>query len=407
MKKKSQLNTAKPENNEENIMTKRIAIIGAAYTKFDEHWEKSLRDLATEAGAKALHDAKLEGKEIQALVVGNMSGGRFIGQEHLAALAVDQAGLNPIPATRVEGACASGALAFRKAAHSIMAGEYDIVMAAGAEKMTDVRGEHAAATLMGAGDHEWESAIGLTFPGLYALIARAHMKQYGTTKEQIAMVSVNNHKNGALNPLAQYPFPVSLEDVLTSTMIADPLRLLDCSPITDGAAALVLASEEMVKKMGIEKPIWLLGSGQASDTLALHDRKSFTEMAATKIAAKAAYIKAGLAPEKIQVAEVHDCFSINEILAIEDLGFCKKGEGGKFVEAGKIAIGGERPINTMGGLKSIGHPVGASGIRQIVDLVKQLRGEAGKLQVSGAKIGLAQNVGGSGATAVVNILGVE
>lgn len=387
-------------------MAKKIAVIGAAYTKFDEHWDKSLRDLATEAGGKALHDAKLEGKEIQALYVGNMSGGRFIGQEHLAALAVDQAGLNPIPATRVEGACASGALAFRKAAISIMAGEHDIVMAAGAEKMTDVKGEQAVSALMGAGDHEWESAIGLTFPGLYALIARAHMKQFGTTKEQIAMVSVNNHRNGALNPLAQHPYTITLEDVLTSTMIADPLRLLDCSPITDGAAAVILASEEMVKKLGIEKPVWLLGSGQASDTLALHDRKSITEMAATKAAAKIAYMKAGLSPEKIQVAEVHDCFSINEIIALEDLGFCKKGEGGKFVESGKIAVGGEKPINTMGGLKSIGHPVGASGIRQIADISKQLRGEAGKLQVNGAKIGLTQNVGGTGATAVVNIFGV-
>ena len=386
---------------------KRVAVIGAGYTKFDEHWEKSLRDLATEAGGKALHDAKLEGNSLQALYIGNMSGGRFIGQEHLGALAVDQAGLTPIPAVRLEGACASGALAFRKATMSIQAGEHDIVMAAGAEKMTDVKGEHAVAALMGAGDHEWESAIGLTFSGLYALIARAHMKQYGTTSEQMAMVSVNNHKNGALNPLAQYPFPITLEDALTATMISDPLRLYDCSPITDGAAAVILASEEMVKKLGIEKPVWILGSGQASDTLALHHRKSFTEMAATKAAAKAAYEKAGLTHEKINVAEVHDCFSINEIIALEDLGFCKKGDGGKFVEQGKIALNGERPTNTMGGLKSIGHPVGATGIRQIADLVKQLRGEAGKLQVNGAKIGLAQNIGGTGATAVVSILGVE
>ncbi len=386
---------------------KRVAVIGAAYTKFDEHWDKSLRDLATEAGGRALKDAKLEGKELQALFIGNMSGGRFIGQEHLGALAVDQAGLTPIPATRCEGACASGSLAFRKAVMSIQSGDHEIVMAAGAEKMTDIKGESAVAALMGAGDHEWESAIGLTFSGLYALIARAHMKQYGTTREQLAMVSVNNHRNGALNPLAQHPYTVSLDDVLTSTMISDPLRLLDCSPITDGAAALVLASEESVKKLGIEKPIWILGTGQASDTLALHDRKSFTEMAATKAAAKMAYTKTGLGPEKINIAEVHDCFSINEILAIEDLGFCKKGEGGKFVEEGKIALSGEKPINTMGGLKSIGHPVGASGIRQIVDLTKQLRGEAGKLQINGAKIGLAQNVGGSGATAVVSILGVE
>src|SRR3989338_6895709 len=229
---------------------KRVAVIGAGYTKFDEHWDKSLRDLATEAGGKALADAKLDGSALQALYIGNMSGGRFIGQEHLGALAVDQAGLTPIPAVRCEGACASGAIAFRKAVMAIQSEEHDVVMAAGAEKMTDIKGEAAVAALMGAGDHEWESAIGLTFSGLYALIARAHMKQYWTTSEQMAMVSVNNHKNGALNPLAQYPFPITLEDALTATMISDPLRLYDCSPIKDGAAAVILASEEMVKKLG-------------------------------------------------------------------------------------------------------------------------------------------------------------
>ncbi len=389
------------------MVAKRVAVIGVGYTKFGEHWDKSMRDLATEAGAMALKDAGIDGGEIQALNIGNMAGGNFIGQDHLAALAVDQAGLTPIPATRTEGACASGALAFGKSASSILSEEHDIVMAAGAEKMTDIKGEGAVAALMGAGDHEWESAIGLTFTGLYALIARAHMKQYGTTREQLAMVSVNNHKNGALNLNAQYPFEITIDQVLKSAVIADPLRLLDCSPITDGAAAIVLASEDAVKRLGIQKPIWILGSGQASDTLALHDRKSFTEMNATKVAVKKAYEKAGIGPEKIDLAEVHDCFSINEILAIEDLGFCEKGKGGRFVEEGKIARNGERPINTMGGLKSIGHPVGASGIRQIVDITRQLRGEAGPLQIKGAKIGLAQNVGGSGATAVVNILGVD
>lgn len=388
-------------------MSNRVAVIGAGYTKFDEHWTKSLRDLATLAGALSLQDAKIDGKEMQALYIGNMAGGRFIGQEHLAALAVDQAGLTPIPATRCEGACASGALAFRSAYLSILSGHHDVVMAAGAEKMTDITGENAVATLMGAGDHEWESSIGLTFSGLYALIARAHMRKYGTTQEQLALVSVNNHKNGALNPNAQYPYEITVEDVLASTMIANPLRLLDCSPITDGAASVILASDEAVKRLGIEKPVWILSSAQASDTLALHDRKDITEMVATKAAAKTAYQKANLSPEKINVAEVHDCFSINEIIAIEDLGFCEKGKGGKFVEDGKIKINGERPINTFGGLKSIGHPVGATGVRQIVDLVKQLRGDAGKLQVNGAKTGLALNIGGSGATAVASILGVE
>lgn len=382
---------------------KRVAVIGVGYTKFGEHWEKSLRDLSTTAGVLAIDDAKIEGRDIQALYIGNMSGGRFIGQEHLAALAVDQAGLNPIPATRCEGACASGALAFRKACMSILAGEHDIVMAAGAEKMTDIKGTDAIAALMGAGDQEWESAIGLTFTGLYALIAKAHMEKYGTTREQMALVSVNNHKNGTLNPNAQFPFEITVEQVLNSSIIADPLTLLDCSPITDGASAVILASEETAKNF--DNPIWILGSGQASDTLALHDRKELTEMLATKIASKKAYEQSGLAPDKIDIAEVHDCFSINEILAVEDLGFCPKGEGGKFVESGAIARNGEKPVNTAGGLKAIGHPVGATGIRQITDIVKQLRGEYGSLQVKDVNIGLALNIGGSGATVVVHILG--
>ncbi len=383
----------------------RVAVVGVGQTKFDEHWEKSLRDLSTEAGAIAINDAGIDGKDIQSLYIGNMSAGRFIGQEHLAALAADQAGLIPIPATRCEAACASGALAFREAYFSILSGQYDIVMAAGAEKMTDLKGTDAIATLMGAGDQEWESAIGLTFAGLYALMARSHMEKYGTTREQMAMVSVNNHKNGVHNPLAQFPAEITVDKVLNSPMISDPLTLLDCSPITDGASVVILASERVANRF--EKPVWILGSGQASDTLALHHRKSMTELLSTKVAAKIAYDQAGLKPENIDIAEVHDCFSINEIIAIEDLGFCEKGKGGQFVEDGKIARDGERPINPTGGLKSIGHPVGATGVRQISDIVKQLRGDYGNLQVNGAKIGLALNIGGSGATAVANIFGSE
>ncbi len=387
-------------------MTKRVAVIGIGMTKFDEHWEKSLRDLSTEAGILAIKDAGVDGSSINALFIGNMSAGRFIGQEHLAPLATDQAGLNPIPATRCEAACASGALAFRKAYHSILSGEHEIVVAAGAEKMTDLKGTDAIATLMGAGDQEWESSIGLTFTGLYALIARAHMHMFGTTREQLAMVSVNNHKNAVHNEKAQFPKEITVDDVIKSPVIADPLRLLDCSPITDGAAAVVLASERIARNIA-KQPVWILGSGQASDTLALHDRKSLVEMAATKVASRKAYEQAHMKPEDINLAEVHDCFSINEIISIEDLGFCEKGKGGKFVEEGKITIKGEKPINTTGGLKAIGHPVGATGIRQIVDIVRQLRGECGPIQIKGADNGLALNIGGSGATSIVHILGTE
>ncbi len=380
----------------------RVAVVGVGYTKFGEHWEKSLRSLSTEAGILALNDAKLEGRDIKSLYVGNMSAGRFIGQEHLGALAVEQAGLNPIPATRVEGACASSALAFRAAMHDIMSGRSDIVMAAGAEKMTDLKGTDAIATLMGAGDQEWESHIGLTFTGLYALIARKHMQKFGTTREQLAMVSVNNHRNGVLNPNAQFRGEITVDQVLNSAMIADPLTLLDCSPITDGAAAVILASEEAAKRF--ENPIWIAGSAQASDTLALHDRKSMVELAATKHAVKKAYEESGLSPDRIDIAEVHDCFSINEIIAIEDVGFVEKGKGGRFVEEGHIRREGQKPINPTGGLKSIGHPVGATGLRQIADIVMQLRGSYGPLQVKGASTGMALNIGGSGATSVVNIL---
>jgi acetyl-CoA C-acetyltransferase len=236
-------------------------------------------------------------------------------------------------------------------------------------------------------------------------MARRHMEKYGTTREQLAMVSVNNHRNGALNPLAQFPAEITVEDVLKSPLISDPLRLLDCSPITDGATAVILVSEKLANQF--EKPIWILGSGQASDTLALHHRKSITELLSTQVAAKKAYEQAGLKPNDVDISEVHDCFSINEIIAIEDLEFCERGRGGRFVEEGKIARDGEKPINPTGGLKSIGHPVGATGIRQICDIVKQLRGEYGPLQVKGAKTGLALNIGGSGATAVVNIFGSE
>jgi len=327
------------------------------------------------------------------------------GQEHLGALAADFLGLGKIPATRCEAACASGSVAFRDAYYAVASGDIDAALVIGAEKMTDVHGSGALTTLAAAGDQEWEASIGLTFAGLYALIARKHMADFGTTREQLAAVSVTNHKNGLKNKLAQFQMKITMEDALNSAMIADPLRLFDCSPITDGAAAVILASEKIAKKL--EHPVWISACEQASDTLSLHDRKSLTEMNATKVAAKLAYGEANLSPEKIDVAEVHDCFSINEIIAAEDLGFCKKGDGGKFVEAGKIAIGGERPINTMGGLKGIGHPVGATGIRQIIDLMTQLRGKAGPLQVNGAKKGLALNVGGSGATSVVTILSNE
>lgn len=392
---------------------KNVGIIGVGQTKFGEHWTKSLRDLSNEAGIKALSDAGIEGKQIQAMFVGNMSAGRFIGQEHLGALAVDQAGLTPIPSTRCEGACASGSLAFRKALLAVGSGRYDLVVAAGSEKMTDIMDASVTSTLMGAGDQEWESTIGLTFAGLYALIARAHMRAYGTTREQMAMMSINSHLNASKNEYAQFPFPITMNDVLTSPMVAEPLTLMDCSPISDGAAAVIVASESWINKNRNlipnidEKTVWVLGSGQASDTLALHDRKSLTELMATQFAAKEAYAEAGLSAKDIDMLELHDCFSINGLIALEDLGFCEKGKSGKFIEDGNIALNSTISVNTSGGLKAKGHPVGATGIAQIVESAKQLRGGCGERQVKENRYAMTHNVGGTGATAVVHIFGKE
>lgn len=381
---------------------RKVAIIGAAMTKFGEHWEGGFRDLIIEAGVKALEDANLAGKEIQAGYVGTMASGSLVGQEHIGALIADYMGLAPIPITRVEGACASGGLALRQGFLAVASGLYDFVVVGGIEKMTDLDTAEVSNILGGAGDQEWELFLGVTFPGLYALMARRHMYEFGTTEEMLAEVAVKNHKHGSKNKFAQYQNEIKIEDVLKSKMIAEPLKILDCSPITDGAAAIVLAPLDLAKKY-VEKPIEIIGSGQASDNIALHSRECITELRATKYAAAEAYKMAGLGPANIDVAEVHDCFTIAEILAVEDLGFFKKGEGGKATLDGKTSLDGEIPINTSGGLKACGHPVGATGIKQAVEITWQLRGMAEGRQVKDAEIGLTHNVGGSGATAVVHI----
>jgi len=380
----------------------RVAIIGIGMTKFGESWDKSYRDLITEAGAKSIIDANIDGNEVDAIFVGSMTPGLFIQQEHIGALVADYAGLIDIPATRVEAACASGGLALRSGFLSIKSGVQDIVVVGGVEKMTDVSTSHATVALSGAGDQEWEAFHGATFPALYALMARRHMLEYGTTEEQLAMVAAKNHHNGSLNPNAQFRNKVTVEQVMNSTPISDPLKLLDCSPITDGAAVVILATEKKAKKL-VDNPVWITGSGQASDTLALHDRKSLSQTAASNKASKIAYDMAGVKPKDIDFAQVHDCFTIAELMAIESLGFCNIGEGGKFTENGETTLNGSKPINTSGGLKSKGHPVGATGIAQAIEAVLQLRGEADKRQIKDAKIGLTHNVGGSGATSLVHI----
>ena len=384
-----------------------VAIIGAGTTKFGECWEKSIRDLITEAGLRAIEDAKLSGSFIDAAYVGSMSTGRFVGQEHIAPLLIDMAGLSTthIPAIRVEAGDASGSVAFREACLAVASGAHELVIAGGVEKMTDVTAAQALNIQSMSCDQEWETFFGASMASLYAMMARAHMHRYGTTREQLAAVAVKNHANGAMNPNARFNYKIKAEDVLKVGMVADPLTTYDCAPASDGAAAVILCSMERAKKF-TDKPVRIAASVQTSDTLALHDRRDICTMDSVLLAARKAYARAGLRPEDINVAEVHDAFTIGEILAIEDLGFAEKGKGGKAAESGETAIGGRTPVNTSGGLKARGHPIGATGIAQIIEIVEQLRGNAGARQVKDARIGLAQSVGGTGATAVVNILEV-
>ncbi len=381
---------------------RRVAIIGVGMTKFGENWEQSYRDMVVEAGLRALTDAGVSGDKIDAGYIGTMASGKLIGQEHVGALIADYMGLNPIPITRVEGACASGALALREGIMAVGSGMKDIVVVGGVEKMTDLATGEVSDALGGAGDQEWELFMGATFPGLYALMARRHMTDYGTTSEMLAAVAVKNHKHGAKNKYAQFKNEIDIDTVVNSKMVADPLHVFDCSPMTDGAAGVVLAPLEIAESY-TKKPVEIAASVQASDTLALSSRESVTELKATRIAAEKAYRVANVGPKDIEVAEVHDCFTIAEIMAIEDLGFFKKGEGGKATLEGKTTFGGDIVVNTSGGLKAAGHPVGATGVKQAVELTWQLRNEAEGRQVKDAKTGLSHNVGGSGATAVVHI----
>ena len=389
-------------------MARGVVVLGAGVTKFGELWNESFRSLIGQAGLAAVKDARIQGDDIDALFVGSMSAGRFIGQEHVGALVVDEAGLaqNHIPATRVEAADASGAAALRQGYLSIMSGEHDVVVVGGVEKMTDVVDQEQTNTLATALDQEWEAFYGATYPGVHALMAKTHMARYGTTREMLAAVSVKNHEHGALNKKAAYPFKITLDQVMRSPVIADPLHMLDCAANVDGAAAVVLCTEERARDF-TDKPVKILASAQASDRFAIADRDDLASFPATRFAAKRAYEKAGLTSKDVDVAEVHDAFTIGEVMAVEDLGFFEKGAGGKAAQNGATLWTGERPVNTSGGLKARGHPPGATGLAQVHEIVRQLRGDAGERQVAGAKVGLTHNVGGSGATAVVHLFGRE
>jgi len=375
-----------------------VAIVGAGMTRFGELWKYSMRDMFVEAASGALQDAGTD--RLDSMYVGCMSGGQFVGQEHLGPLMADHLGMAGVAAVHVESACASGGVALRQAFMEVASGMSDVVLATGIEKMND--GADVTNVLATAADQETEVYYGITFPGLYAMIARAHMQEYGTTEEDLAWVAVKNHKHGAMNEKAQFPREVTLEEVMNSSMVSEPLRLLHCSPVTDGAAAVLLCPLDMAKEF-TDAPVKIVGSGMATDSMALADREDPAFLDSVQKSGERAYKMAGIGPRDVNVAEVHDCFTIAEICCTEALGFVEKGKGGSAAKEGFTALGGCIPVNTSGGLKSKGHPVGATGIAQTIEIFRQLRGEAGARQVENARIGLAQNMGGSGASSVVHI----
>jgi len=383
-----------------------VAVVGIGKTPFGVFPDRDLRSLAVEAGEKALKDAHVSPEAVEAFYLGNFAGPGFVGQNHLAPWVLSGMGISDIPATRIEDACASSGSAFFHAWSAVASGVYNVVLVTGAEKMTSQPTPVVTEILAGAGDVSGEVRAGATFPALFAMIARRHMHQYGTTREQLAAVSVKNHGNGAKNPMAHMRKTVTMEQVLAGKPVADPLTVYDCSLISDGAASVVIVPLERAGEF-TNKPIRVMGIAQTSDHLALEEKEDITTFHALRRAAEKVYRMAGVTATDIQFAEVHDCFTIAEILATEDLGFVRKGEGGSYALSGCTCINGARPVNASGGLKSKGHPVGATGVGQICDVALQIRGEAGDLQVKKHEIGLAQNLGGSGATCVVTVLGAQ
>ena len=375
-----------------------VAVVAAGMTRFGELWQSSLRDLWVDAALETLANARAD--HVDAIFVGNMSAGQFVGQEHLGPLLADQLGMRGTAAVRVESACASGGAALRAAFAEVASGLSDLVLASGVEKMTD--STDVTEVLASAADQELEGYHGVTFPGLYAMIARAHMHQYGTTEEDLAWVAVKNHRHGAKNPRAQFRREVTLDDVMGSSLVAEPLRLLHCSPVSDGAAAVLLCPLADAKRY-TDRPVKIIGSGLATSAMALSDRANIADLDAVERSAQRAYKMSGVVPARMQVVELHDCFTIAEICCVEALGLVQRGQGGAAARSGCTALGGRFPVNTSGGLKAKGHPVGATGIAQVIEIFEQLRGEAGERQVEGAGIGMAQNMGGSGASSVVHI----
>jgi acetyl-CoA C-acetyltransferase len=383
---------------------RRVAVIGVGITRFGKH-DCTSTELFAAAAAEAIVDAEIAPRDVQALYYGNVTGGETERQLHMGPLAATMLGLPTIPTTRVEAACATSHAAFRHGVMEIASGVSDVVLVGGAERVLNVPTDAATEYFAYCSDASYEQSLGLTFPGVFALIARAHMERYGTTEEQMAHVAVKNHRHGVLNPKAQFQKEITLEAVLRSPYVADPLKLYDCCPFTDGGAAVVLAAEEVVKKR--RRAIWVLATAAAADTMFLSEKRDLWRVAATERAALGAYRQAGKTPADVDVAELHDCFTIAEIVATEGLGFFEPGSGGIAAEKGWTSLGGKIPVNPSGGLKAKGHPIGATGAAQIGEIVTQLRGEAGARQVDGASTGLVHTLGGNTATVLVSLLGRE
>ncbi|MCK4223427.1 thiolase domain-containing protein [Candidatus Bathyarchaeota archaeon] len=383
------------------MRTEKVGIVGVGHTKFGKRTDATIRELAHEAVKPALEDAGINIGDIDASVIG-VAADEFAAQLSSGVLIHDYVGMEDKPTFRVEAACATGSAAVRAGWALIKSGLAEVVLVVGAETMTHVGTPRTTELMARAQDTRWEYPFGVTFPSSYALMATAHMHKFGTTREQLSMVSVKNHMYGVMNPYAHLQKSITLEEAMKSIMICYPLNLYDCCLISDGAAAIILVTEEKARKI-TDTPIWLTGLGAASDTMMISERESLTELKATRVAAEKAYKMARITPDDVDVATVHDCFTIAEIMAYEDLGFCQKGEGGKFIEEKQSYIGGKVPTNTDGGLKSKGHPLGATGVSMTVEITKQLRGEAGKRQVSGAEIGLSHNIGETGQYCFVHV----
>jgi acetyl-CoA C-acetyltransferase len=379
-----------------------VSIIGIGTTPFGILEGRSLKELATTACLAAIKDAGVDKEAIEAFYLGNFISGILLGQETIAPLVANSVGLpKTAPATKVEGACCSGGIALRQGYLLVASGSADFVLAAGVEKMSAATTDKNTEGLASAFDQETEGRTGLTFPGFFALIARRHMHQYGTRPEHLGLVSVKNHGNSVVNPRARFRNPAVLEEVMASRMVADPLRLFDCCPISDGAAAAVLCPSEIAHEFH-KAPIEILASVQTSGYSTTYEMEDPTTLIATVTAGRKAYEIAGLSPQDIHVAELHDCFTIAEIVDSEDLGFFEKGKGGFAVEEGMTRLDGKIPINTSGGLISKGHPVGATGLGQVYEIVRQLRGEH-ENQVRNAEIGLTHNLGATGQVCTVSI----